>query len=45
MSNELQIQTIVLSQVLHKSITLINRKHCNRLSSKILPTQINMFNM
>jgi hypothetical protein len=38
MSNELQIKTIVHSQVLDKSITSMNKKHCNRLSSKIMLT-------
>jgi hypothetical protein len=45
MTNELQIKIIVLSQILYRSITTVNMKHCNRLSSKIMPTQINMFNM
>jgi hypothetical protein len=45
MTNELQIKRIVLSQVLDISITVINRKHCNKLSSKIMPIQINIFNM
>jgi hypothetical protein len=44
-TNELQIKIVVPSQVLDRYITSMNKKHCNRLSSKIMPTQINMFNM
>jgi hypothetical protein len=43
MINELQIKTIVLLQVLNKSITTMNMKHYNGLFGKIMPTQINMF--
>jgi hypothetical protein len=45
MTSELQIKTIVFSQVLDSYITTMNMKHYNRLSSKIIPIQINMFNM
>jgi hypothetical protein len=45
MTNELQIETIVLSQVIDRSITTMKMNCCNRLSSKIMPTQINMFNI
>jgi hypothetical protein len=40
MINELHIKTVVLSQVLDKSITSMNKKYCNILSSKIMHTQI-----
>jgi hypothetical protein len=46
MNNRLKIEITVLSKVLDRSITAMNKKHCNMLdSSKIMPTQINMFNM
>jgi hypothetical protein len=45
MSNALQIKLAVLPQVLDRSIIAMNNKYCNRLSSKIMPTQINIFNM
>jgi hypothetical protein len=45
MINELDIKTVVLSQVIDRSNRAMNKKHYNRLSSKIMPTQINMFNM
>jgi hypothetical protein len=45
MTNELKIKTIVLLQVLDSSITIMNIKYYNILSSKIMPTQLNMFNM
>jgi hypothetical protein len=45
MTNALQIKIAVISQVLDKSITTMNSKHCNRLSSKIIPTQINISNV
>jgi hypothetical protein len=45
MSNALQIKLAVLPQVLDRSIIAINNKHCNRLSYKIIPTQINILNM
>jgi hypothetical protein len=45
MNNELQIETTVLSKVLDRFMITMNMKHCNRLSSKIMPTQINIFNM
>jgi hypothetical protein len=41
MTNILQIKIAVLLQVLHRSITVMN----NKLSSKIIPTYINIFNM
>jgi hypothetical protein len=45
MTNALQIKLAVLPQVLDRYITTMNNKYCNRLSSKIMPTQINIFNM
>jgi hypothetical protein len=39
--NELHIKTIVLAKVLDRSIISTNKKHYNRLSSRIMPTQIN----
>jgi hypothetical protein len=45
MINALQIKIAVLSQVLDRSITTLDSKHYNRLSSKLMPTQINIFNM
>jgi hypothetical protein len=45
MTNALQIKIAVLLQVLGRSITAMDNKHCNILSSKIMPTQINIFNM
>jgi hypothetical protein len=45
MTNTLQIKIAVLSQVLDRSIITMNNKHCNKLSSKIMHTQINIFNM
>jgi hypothetical protein len=45
MSNALYINLAILSQVLDRSIIAMNSKYCNRLSSKIMPTQINIFNM
>jgi hypothetical protein len=45
MNNELQIKTAVLVKVLDKSITTMNIKQCNRVSSRIMPIQINMFNI
>jgi hypothetical protein len=44
-SNELQIKIVIILQVLDRSITTMNKKHCNKLSSSTIPTQINMFNM
>jgi hypothetical protein len=43
--NRLQIETTILPQVLDRSIIEMNTKYYNRLSSKIMLTQINMFNM
>jgi hypothetical protein len=45
MTNAVQTIVAILSQVLDKSIIAMNSKHCNRLSSKIMPTQINILNM
>jgi hypothetical protein len=45
MTNALQIKLAVLPQVLERYIIEMNGKHCNRLSSKIMPTQINILNM
>jgi hypothetical protein len=45
MTNALQIKVVILSQVLDRSITTMNNKYCNKLSSKITPTQINKFNI
>jgi hypothetical protein len=39
------METAVLSKVLDKSITKLNMNHYNRLSNKIMPAQINRFNM
>jgi hypothetical protein len=44
MNNDLHIKTVVLLKVLDKSITT-NMKYYNRLSNKIISTQINIFNM
>jgi hypothetical protein len=45
MINALQIKLAVLPQVLDRYITAMNNKYCNILSSKIMSTQINIFNM
>jgi hypothetical protein len=46
MNNAVQIKLSILPQVLYRSsIIAINSKYYNRLSSKIIPTQINIFNM
>jgi hypothetical protein len=45
MTNAIQIKVIVLSQVLNISITATNNKYCNSFFSKIMLTQINIFNM
>jgi hypothetical protein len=45
MTNRLQIKLAVLSQLLDKSIISMNYKYYNRLSNKIMTTQINIFNM
>jgi hypothetical protein len=42
-SNARQIKLAVLSHVLDKSIIAMNIKYYSRLSSKIMPTQINIF--
>jgi hypothetical protein len=44
-TNALQIKVAIPSQVLDRSITVMNNKYCKRLSSKIMPTQINILNM
>jgi hypothetical protein len=45
LANAIQIKLAVLSQLLSRSIIVMNKKYCNRLSSKIMHTQINIFNM
>jgi hypothetical protein len=45
MSNILQIKLAVVPQVLDRSIIAMNNKYYNRLSSKIMSMQINIFNM
>jgi hypothetical protein len=45
MSNVLQIKLAVVSQVLDIFIIAMNNKYYNRLSNKIIPTQIKIFNM
>jgi hypothetical protein len=45
MNNKFQIETVLLSKVLDRSITTMNMIYCNRLSSKIMSTQINTFNI
>jgi hypothetical protein len=45
MTNALQIKLAELSQVLDRSIIAMNNKYCNILSSKMMPTQINILNM
>jgi hypothetical protein len=37
MTNELQIKTVILSQVLDRSIITMHIKHCNKLSNRIMP--------
>jgi hypothetical protein len=44
MNSELQIETIVLSKVLDRSITMMHIKHYNRCS-RIIPMQITKFSM
>jgi hypothetical protein len=44
-TNAKQIKLAVLLQVIDRSIIVMNSKHYNILSSKIMPTQINIFNM
>jgi hypothetical protein len=41
----LQIKVTAVPQVLDKSIIAMKSKHCTRLSSKIMHTQINILNM
>jgi hypothetical protein len=45
MTNELKIKIIVFSQILNRSITIMNVKYYNKLFNKIVPTYINMFKM
>jgi hypothetical protein len=45
MTNAVQIKVAILSQILDRSITAMNSKHCNRLFSRIMPMQINILNM
>jgi hypothetical protein len=45
MTNDLQIKTAVLSQLLDRSIIAIKIKYYNRLSSRIVPTQIIILSM
>jgi hypothetical protein len=45
MTNILQIKLAVVPQVLDRSIIAMNNKYYNRLSSKIMSMQINIFNM
>jgi hypothetical protein len=45
MTNALQIKLAILSQVLDRSITTMKSKYYNKLSSKIMTTQIIIFNM
>jgi hypothetical protein len=45
MSNILQIKLAVVPQVLDRSIITMNNKYYNRLSSKIMSMQINIFNI
>jgi hypothetical protein len=45
MNHDFLIKMAVLLKVIDRSITTTNMKHFNRLSSRIMPTQINMFNM
>jgi hypothetical protein len=45
MTNALHIKLAVLPQVLDRSIIAMNNNYYNKLSSKIIPTQINIFNM
>jgi hypothetical protein len=45
MTNALQIKVALLTQVLDRYFIAMNNKYCNRLSSKIMPTQINISNM
>jgi hypothetical protein len=42
MTNALQIKAATVTQVLDRSIISMNNKYYNRLSSKIMPTQINI---
>jgi hypothetical protein len=42
MINKMQMRIVVLSKVLDRSITVMNRKYYNRLCTKIMSTQINI---
>jgi hypothetical protein len=44
MTNTLQIKAAIISHVLDRFITVMNSKHFNRLSIKIISTQINISN-
>jgi hypothetical protein len=44
-TNALQTKVAVLSQVIDRSIITMKSKYCNKLFSKITPTQINILNM
>jgi hypothetical protein len=44
-TNAVQIKLAVLPQVIDRSIIAMNNKYCSRLSSKIIPTQMNIFDM
>jgi hypothetical protein len=45
LTNIWQIKLAAVSQFLDRSIIVMNNKYCNKLSSKIIPTQINILNM
>jgi hypothetical protein len=45
MTDAIRIKLAALPQVLDRYIIAMNNKYCNRLSSKIMPTRINIFNM
>jgi hypothetical protein len=45
MTDAVHIKVAKLSQVLDRSITVMNSKYCNGLSNKIMPTEINILNM
>jgi hypothetical protein len=45
MTNAYHIKLAAVAQVLDRSIIVMNIKHCDRLSIKIMHTQINILNM
>jgi hypothetical protein len=45
MTNALQIKVAVVTKVLDRSIIAMNNKYYIRLSSKIMPMQIDILNM